>query len=65
MKGFKPLTLKEIKKRHSKNTQDKDLHKIIENNTINKKIFKKLIGESVKDRPFDKKNISTVTKPKV
>ena len=55
MKGFKPLTLKEIKKRHTKNTQDKKLHETIEKRTINKKVFNKLIEESTKQGPFDKK----------
>lgn len=55
MKGFKPLTLKEIKKRHTKNPQDTELHKIIENKTINKKEFNKLIRESANLGPFDKK----------
>lgn len=55
MKGFKPLTLKEIKKRHSKNPQDKKLHETIEKTTVNKKTFNKLIEESTKQEPFDKK----------
>lgn len=55
MKGFKQLTLKEIKKRHTKNPQDKALHKTIENKTVNKKIFIKLIEEGTKQEPFDKK----------
>lgn len=55
MKGYKPLTLKEIKKRHNKNPQDKELHKIIENKTVNKKTFNRLIEESTKREPFDKK----------
>lgn len=55
MKGFKPLTLKEIKKRHTKNPQDKELHKTMEAKTINKKTFNKLIEESTKQEPFDKK----------
>lgn len=54
MKGFKPLTLKEIKKRHTKNPQDKELHKTIENKQVNKKIFNRLIEESTKQEPFDK-----------
>ncbi len=55
MKGFKPLTLKEIKKRHSKNPQDKKLHETIKKEKTNKKQFSKLIEESVKQEPFDKK----------
>lgn len=54
MKGYKSLTLKEIKKRHAKNPQDKNLHKTIENKTLNKKTFNKLIGESITLKPFDK-----------
>ena len=34
MKGFKPLTLRGIKKRHSKNPQDKKLHETIEKEMI-------------------------------
>lgn len=37
MKGFKKLTLKGIKKKHTKTTQDKELHNQIENNEITKK----------------------------
>lgn len=55
MKGYKPLTIKEIKKRHTKNPQDKQLHRTIENKTINKKQINKLIEESAKQEPFDKK----------
>jgi len=55
MKGYKQLTLKEIKKRHAKNPQDKTLHKTIETKTLNKKTFNKLIEESTKREPFDKK----------
>ena len=55
MKSYKPLTLREIKKRHTKNSQDKKLHQIIETKTINKKTFNKLIEESTKQDPFDKK----------
>ena len=53
---MKPLTLKEIKKRHAKNPQDKKLHKIIETNIINRKTFNKLIEKSTKHKPFDKKD---------
>lgn len=56
MKGHKPLTLKEIKKRHANNPKDKELHKVIENKTINRKIFNKLINESTMNKPFDKKS---------
>lgn len=57
MKGFKPLTLKEIKKKHAKNRQDKELHKTIETKTINKKTFHKLIEESTKREAFDKRKL--------
>ena len=53
---MKQLTLKEIKKRHAKNQQDKELHKIIETKTINKKTFNKLINQTTKQEPFDKKD---------
>lgn len=55
MKGLKPLTLKEIKKRHTKNPQDKKLHQTIETKTINKKTFNELIEQSSKQEAFDKK----------
>ncbi len=55
MKGFKPLTLREIKKRHVKNPQDKQLHKTIENKTVNKRQINTLIEEGAKQEPFDKK----------
>lgn len=54
MKGYKLLTLKEIKKRHAKNSQDKELHKIIENKIVNKKTFNKLIEQSTKQEAFDR-----------
>jgi hypothetical protein len=53
---MKPLTLKEIKKRHVKNPQDKELHKTIEIKTVSKKTLNKLIEKSTKQKPFDKKD---------
>ena len=55
MKGFPKLTKKEILKRHKKNSQDKSLHTIIETKGIKKDTFNKLIEESTKQQPFDKK----------
>lgn len=56
MKGFKSLTLKEIKKRHVNNPKDTELQKAIEHNQVDKKIFNELIDQSTKHQPFDKKN---------
>lgn len=58
MKGFKPLTFKEIKKRHVNIPKDKKLQEAIENRLIDKSIFNKLIKEGTKHQPFDKKNRS-------
>lgn len=55
MKGFKTLTLKRIQKRHKENPQDKELHEKIEKGTVDKKELKRLIDESAKTEPFDKK----------
>lgn len=55
MKGFKKLTVKEIKRRHASNPKDKKLQKIIENNQVDKQVFNKLIKESAKHKPFDNK----------
>lgn len=55
MKGFKPLTLNGILKKHKSNPVDKELHKTIQTNEIKKDIFNKLIKQSVKQKPFDKK----------
>lgn len=52
---MKKLTLKEIKSRHTKNSQDKNLHTEIENKEVDKKMFNKLIQESTKQGPFDQK----------
>ena len=57
---MKPLTLKEIKKRHTKNPQDIELHKTIETKTIDRKIFNELIKEGTKHESFDKKNKSEI-----
>ncbi len=51
---MKPLTLREIKKRNTKNPQDQELNKLIEDKTISKKTFNKIIEESIKQKPFDK-----------
>lgn len=55
MKGFPKLTLKRILKKHKKNPKDKDLHKTLETGEIEKSDFNKLIKESTKYKPFDKK----------
>lgn len=52
---MKPLTKTEILKRHNKNTKDKSLHKIIETGEIKKEEFNKLIQQTTKQEPFDKK----------
>lgn len=52
---MKSLTQKEIIKRHKKNPQDKSLHNIIKTKEIKKDIFNKLIKESTKHEPFDKR----------
>lgn len=54
MKGFKPLILKGILKKHKGNPKDKSLHKIIEKTGIKKETFNKLIKEATKHKPFDK-----------
>ncbi len=48
----KNLTLK----RHKKNPQDKELHKVIEKSSANKEEFEKLEKKAVKTESFDKKN---------
>lgn len=53
---MKPLTQKEILNRHRKNPKDKELHKTIETEEIKKDTFNKLIQQSTKQKPFDKKN---------
>lgn len=52
---MKPLTQKEILKRHKQNPKDKELHKTIETKEIKKETFNKLIQQSTKQEPFDKK----------
>ncbi len=53
----KKLTLKEILKRHKANPKDKELHKMIEDQGSDnlKEEFNKLIQQSTKQKPFDKK----------
>ena len=46
---------KEIIKRHKKNPKDKSLHTVIETGEIKKNTFNKLIQQSTKQEPFDKK----------
>lgn len=53
---MKPLTQKGIIKRHKKNPQDKLLHNTIKTKEIKKETFDKLIQQSTKQEPFDKKN---------
>lgn len=53
---MKPLTKKEILKRHKKNLKDRSLHTIIETGEIKRSDFNKLIQESTKQEPFDKKS---------
>ena len=55
MKGFKKLTPKELKKRHTKNLQDKELHNQIENKEIPRQDFNKVMEKSTTQIPFDKK----------
>lgn len=55
MKGFKKLTIKEIKKKHARNPQDKELHNQIESKETSKEDINKLIQQSTKQKPFDKK----------
>lgn len=52
---MKPLTQKEILKRHKQNPKDKELHKTIETKEVKRTIINKLIQESTKHEPFDKK----------
>ena len=59
---MKPLTRKEILKRHKKNSKDKQslslrdksLHQAIETGEIKKEEFNKLIQKATKQEPFDK-----------
>lgn len=60
---MKPLTKKGILKRHKQNPKDKqslslrdkELHKTIETQEIKRSDFNKLIQESIKHEPFEKK----------
>lgn len=62
--NMKPLTKKEILKRHKQNPndkhslslRDKELHKTIETQEIKRGDFNKLIQQSTKHQPFDKNN---------
>ena len=51
---MKPLSKKEILKRHKKNPKDRSLHMVIETGEIKKETFNKLIQQSTKHKPFDK-----------
>ncbi|MGH7202936.1 MAG: hypothetical protein ACREHC_00655 [Candidatus Levyibacteriota bacterium] len=52
---MKNLTLKRLLKRHRENPQDAELHKVIESGNVDKKELNKLVRESTKQKPFDKK----------
>lgn len=52
---MKPLTQKDILKRHKNTPQDKPLHNTIETKEIKKEDFNKLIKEGTKQKPFDKR----------
>lgn len=52
---MKPLTKKGVLKKHKENPKDKSLHTIIETVEIKKGTFNKLIQQSIKQKPFDKK----------
>lgn len=62
---MKPLTQKGILKRHKKNSQDKSLHNIIQTKEIKREAFNKLIQQSTKQEPFDKKKKSNRGKGKL
>lgn len=53
---MKPLTKKEILKRHTQNPRDTELQKDIETREIKRSDFNRLIQQSTKQEPFDKKN---------
>jgi hypothetical protein len=55
MKGFPKLTIKRILKNHKHNSRDKELQKTIETQSTDNENFEKLIAESTKQKPFDKK----------
>lgn len=50
------LTKKGVLKRHKQNPKDKELQKDIEIKEIKRSDFNKLIQQSTKLKPFDKKN---------
>lgn len=52
---MKPLTQKEVLKKHKKNPKDKELHKTIETKEVRKEVFDKLVRQGIKQQPFDKK----------
>lgn len=47
----KKLSLKEIIKKHKKNIQDKELHKIIEGKGVDKERFEALLKKAVITKP--------------
>lgn len=55
MQGFPTLTLKRILRRHKQNPQDKELHEVIENGTVDRKTFNKIVEEGTRQEAFDKK----------
>ncbi len=59
--AFKTLTLKRIQKRHSENQGDKELHKVIENAEVDRKMFAGLVKVSTKHEAFDKNDTSLDT----
>lgn len=59
---MKPLTKKEIVKRHKKNPKDKELQKDIGTKEIKRSDFNKLIQQSTKQEPFDKKALELKNK---
>lgn len=59
MKDYPKLTLKLIQKRHKKNPQDKELHKVIESEKGDATLFNNVIEKGTKQKPFDKKKKSS------
>lgn len=53
---MKPLTKKDILRRHKKNLKDKELQKDIETKEVKRDDFNRLIQQSTEQEPFDKKN---------
>ena len=56
MKKQPTITLKRILKRHKENTQDAELHKIIESENTDDKKFDALLRKATKHEAFDKKD---------